>query len=317
MKTFLKTGLNTKSALLDEFQEKWGHAQSKRNRAIARSPNVYPDDHEAFRILDGYEHGLSAFVATNLPANKVLLEGLWANFRVLRKRQEGIQFAFVTILDPRYTTSDEETVLRIKPLKQASRRILTSMSENFVAGVELQSFSNRRWPTGGLTVSPHVHALIMGYDILERAAEKASAWNEAIAWGEDGCQPVDIKPLSDWSALARAIRYPLKAPSRMKNDYVNPRKGTRTINESEASDRYVRYLRQYQLHSMLQRDQLLFASGQGTQIKGAALRAAHGYLDANTVSARRAENMQWVSSFWSEFMTRMGLHRFKMPIIEI
>lgn len=59
--------------------------------------------------------------------------------------------------------------------------------------------------------------------------------------------------------MARVLRYPHKGPDRAKNDYLNTATGKRNIHESEKPDRYFRFLSQYQLRSMIERDRLMFA----------------------------------------------------------
>lgn len=220
----------------------------------------------------------------------------------------------VTIIDADYATSDEKTKLRIKSLTDACRPILSAMANSFVGVAQFQAFSNRKHPAGGKTVSLHVHATLEGHDILANAEQVARRCNLRMSAGDDGCDAVRVQLIGPaWIDLARVLRYPHKGPDRNKNDYVNPRTGSRNINESEKSDRFVRYLRQYQLLSMVERDHLMFASGEGVPIKNRALRAVHDQLTTRTEWGRRAEQMKWVEEFWAGFMPRIGLHRFEMP----
>jgi len=307
----------TRGAATRRNNESWESARDKRDRAIARSPFVTDEDREAFRIMDGLNDGLRACLATNQRANKILIDGLWRGLRDIQRSDKRLQFALVTIIDQRLQTSDQSTVLRLKPMSDAARKILSSMSGDFIASSEIQTFCNRRHIEGGLVVSPHVHAIVFGEGVLEQGKDKAAAWNTVIPCGKDGCAPVDVRPLPKWPDVANALIYPLKAPNRMKTDYVHPRTGKRNIHQSEKGDRYIRFLRQYQLLTMLQRDRMIFSGGDGAAVRRMALKLVHEHLDALTAPCSRAENMEWVREFWEEFLPRIGCDRFKMPVIEV
>lgn len=187
-----------------------------------------------------------------------------------------------------------------------------------VGTVEIQAFSNRKHPDGGKVVSPHIHAVVWGHDILTPAEKVAARYNKIWFAGQDGCDAIRVQIIAPtWIDMARVLRYPHKGADRMKNDYLNARTGARNINESEKPDRFVRFLRQYQILSMVEKETLLFASGAGVPIKNAALRRVHEILERHTKRRKRAEQMEWVTAFWRQFMPRVGMGRFDMPRIDV
>jgi len=127
---------------------------------------------------------------------------------------------------------------------------------------------------------------------------------------------VDVQLIGPtWMDLARVARYPWKAPHRSKNIYINREKGIININESEAPDRWIRYLRLFQIHSMLEMNRLCFSSGGGKALKAAVFGETFDWLERRASRAKRSLHVDEMSAFWSEFMPRMGWHRFEPPII--
>jgi hypothetical protein len=286
----------------------------KRDAALKRHL-LTPDDIEAVSSLDGLTPGFTAFLASNNPARLHFTEGLARQVFWVSEALPELQFLHVTIINETFETSDEQTTLQIKAITDEARDILGAMSSDWIAAVELSVFANRRHALGGKIISPHVHATLWGHDIHQRGRQVAERYNARLTAGVKGCEAVKVQLACARPAdLERIVAYPYRAPVRTKTVYYNPETGHTNLHESEKGDRYVRYLRMYQLLSLIQQDHMSFAAGDGVAIRRRALAAVHQNLELATQrNSSRADQMGWIAEFWQEFMPRMGFARFKMP----
>lgn len=317
MKNFLNTAPQSLEELRLEFHFKWKNFHRKRDHALTRF-SLTDEDREALRILDGLEAGLTAFIASDRLSMWRYAKWLFREYKPLWTADPTLQHLHVTILNEQFHASDQNTHLNIADLKNASRSVLSAMSKDWMGAVEIQGFSNCRHPDGGQLLSPHVHAVVFGHDVLVKAEDIAAKYSQKWSSGETGCDAVGVQLIQPtWLDMARILRYPHKGPDRRKNIYVNPETGRRNINETEKTDRYIRFLRHYQIQSMIEKDSLLFASGRGIGIKNAALRRTHDLLEARTEKSKRADQMDWVNDFWEGFMPRVGMGGYNMPVIDL
>lgn len=134
----------------------------------------------------------------------------------------------------------------------------------------------------------------------------------------EGAQAVVVHPIGPTAIdRARVIRYPWKAFHRCKNVYINRDKGIIDVNEIEKTDRYIRYLRMFQIHSMMERNRMCFASGRGKALKAATFRETFAWLRKHAAPTTRSVHIAAMTEFWRDFMPRMGFERFALPIIRL
>ncbi|MEG3087436.1 hypothetical protein [Sphingomonas sp. PB4P5] len=287
----------------------------KRDMAL-KSVVLTADDTEAINVMDGRDPGLTAFLASNNVERLPFALDLSSQVFDIAKRSQDLHFLHVTIINDAFETSDENTTLLIKAMTDEAREILYAISPDWVAGAELAVFANRVHPLGGKVISPHVHATVWGHGIFAQAQRIAASYNARLTAGVSGCVPVLVQRVRATQAdLERVVVYPYRPPVRTKTVYHNPETGHTNLHESEAGDRYVRYLRMYQLLSQMQQDRLCFSSGAGVEMRRAALSEVHRRLELTTQRGDRAEQIEWVEHFWCEFMPRIRLSRFAMPKI--
>jgi hypothetical protein len=144
----------------------------------------------------------------------------------------------------------------------------------------------------------------------------AKRYNKRMFASCAGAPSVDVEVIAETRMdLARVTRYPFKALNRTKNLYINLQKGMINVNESEAGDRFVRYLRMFQILTMMELDRMMFTSGDGKGIRARAVEETYRWLEKQTPRVKRANEMVKISDFWAEFMPRMGFSRFEMPEI--
>lgn len=289
--------------------------QQKRNRALQKR-SLIRQDKKAIAILDGSEPTLSVFVASNSRAKLRLVKRLGERFKNLFEADPTLRFAHVTIIDQQHETSDEHTCINLRTITRQARQILDRIGPNYTAAVELAIFANRGHPLGGKIISPHVHAVVWGFDDLRATQQAIAGYNARMVTGVAGCVPVRVQPVRPTlSDLQRVVAYPYRDPSRSKSVYHNPRTGRTNLHESEKGDRNVRYLRMFQLMSLLEQDRLCFARGHGVAIRRDALAHVHHWLEQHTPRAVRAPQMAWIEDFWLQLMETMHHTRFRTPII--
>lgn len=177
-------------------------------------------------------------------------------------------------------------------------------------------FANVKHESGGVLLSPHVHGLVFGVDIsaAAEAAVRKLKWRFQTRFPEvpgvhfDWVGPTDMD-------LIRAVHYPWKPPSRSKTLYKNVTLGKANLHESEANDRFVRYLRMAQILSVVRADRIMFGSGQGGSIRSDVVREAQCWLRRGDKDRAPPIHSDALATYHMDLLDRVGLKRFKLPII--
>lgn len=230
---------------------------------------------------------------------------------------DGVEFAFVTIIDGKYETSSYGTMLDLQQMKESGRRILQKMSPNFFAVIELAIFNSPKHPSEGRLISPHIHAIIWGEDVISKARSAAATLQRTITSNATGAAPIVVRTVEpDPVNLARMAAYLVKSPDKCKTFYPGKNGKPGNTHHSRKSDRLINYLRLAELRSMLTFRDVTFASGEGLAIRsGTAKTLTHRALEQARMADRRFHPAE-IPTFWTELKLAMGTTRFNLPIIK-
>ena len=228
-----------------------------------------------------------------------------------------VEVASVTIIDGQFETSDHDTQLDLHGIKESSRRILSKMSPNYFAVVEIALFNSPKHPTGGRLVSLHVHALIWDIDVVAKAQTIANTVNKTITPNATGAKPVVIKWVDrDPVNLARATAYLVKSPNKCKTFYPGKNGKPGNTHHSRKPDRPIRYLRLAEIRSMLTFKDVTFASGDGLPLRSGIAKSLSLLAQEQARKAPRRFHPSEIPSFWCKLKVSMGTTRFNLPIIK-
>lgn len=294
----------TMSQLQHEFRDTWVAFRAKWQRATNRMV-LSTDDILMLDRLDGTTPGISPFLASNRRARERLAGRLIKATRQLRASQFNMDWLHVTILLEQWTTGDSYPHLDLDRVTREGTNILNQMSHNWSAVIEFVAFSNRQHVDDGYLISVHVHAVVWGYRIAANAKAKAEEYEGLMRVSTPGIAALHVKPIKNTAAdLARVVRYALQGPDRRKTFYIHPRTGRCNLHESEASDRYITYLRMYELLSRVRQRDMMFAAGEGVELQCAALAGVARRLRTEAAEADEIVAMSDVAAFWLDFMPR-------------
>ena len=228
-----------------------------------------------------------------------------------------VEFAFVTIIDGKYETSSHNTTLDLQQMKESGRRILQKMSPNFCAVIEMAIFNSPKHPGGGRLLSPHIHAMIWGEDVISKARAAAATLQRTITPNATGATPIVVRSVEpDPVNLARMAAYLVKSPDKCKTFYPGKDGKPGNTHHSRKSDRLINYLRLAELRSMLTFRDVTFASGEGLAIRsGTAKTLTHRALEQARMADHRFHPAE-IPTFWTELKLAMGTTRFNLPVIK-
>ena len=188
-----------------------------------------------------------------------------------RQRSE---FAFVTIDDARWWTSDVEF--------RFHRQSATALIRNFLAGTnflgwwEFGAIRNHRGPPPsfrGKLVTPHFHALVWGRN-LRTIRKLLSRRKGRFASGFDGIKAVDIRKLPTPNDLLEVACYILKSPI-MAYRLIKRRDETFRLRKSRNS--YKGHLRVFLILMGYRLVDLMVAGGEGTKLAKDIRQATNGH----------------------------------------
>ncbi len=301
---------------VSDFRLGWEKFYQKRDRALAQKTSLLPADIAILRQIDGDDPGLAVFVAAHAEGRMRLAHHMVSLLRSEYWDADPLcEAAHLTILLADWATSDERTILDLHRIQDDCRRMLATLSLDWTAAIELQAFANVKHPHGGKLLTPHVHVFVVGRGAAFPTAALAEAINSSrVAPIAGRHAAVSRSVMPRWEDWAHVIRYPFKGIDKNKTLYLNPVDGRTSIHESEKGDRFVRYLRLYQILSLIRQKDLMFASGRGVQLRQNALSATRRSLRADGMLGGSIR-MNDVRRFWEEFMPRMNWSRFEMPTI--
>ena len=248
-----------------------------------------------------------------LSAFHQLHESLVAVSRV----SEEIEFALITIIEGQFETSHQDTQLDLYGIKESGRRKLSKMPANYFAVVEPALFNSPKHPSGGRLVSPHVHAIIWGVDVVAKARAEAKKLNKTITPNATGADPVDVKRVDpDPVNLARVAAYLVKSQDKCKTFYPGKDGKPGNIHHSRKPDRPIRYQRLAEIRSMLTFKDVTFASGEGLAVRSGIAKTLTLLAQEQARKADRRFHPAEIPSFWTELKVAMGTTRFNHPIIK-
>ena len=228
-----------------------------------------------------------------------------------------VEFAKVTIIDGQFATSHHDTQLELYGIKESSRRILSKMSPNYFGIVEVALFNSHKHPSGGRLVSPHVHAIIWGTDVLAKAQDLAQTLNATITPNATGAKPVVVKRVDpDAVNLARVAAYLVKSQDKCITFYPGKDGKPGNTHHSRKPDRPVRYLRLAEIRSMLTFKDVTFASGEGRTIRSGIAKMLTLLAQEQARKARFRFHPAEIPSFWCKLKVAMGTTRFNLPVIK-
>jgi hypothetical protein len=299
---------------IEKHKESWDKFLLKRDRALARK-RLLPEDYAMIAKLDGLSPGLKSFTASNRGGRGRLAHEVTMSMRKAWENDALLSGVHITIMLEEWTTSGESTVLDLAKIVTNSNDILAHFGNDWSAAVEWQAYANVAHPLGGKLVTPHGHIIMIGRNIIDHAKETAKNLNAHYRAPLPAIEPIAVRPIgNEWQDWANVVRYPLKGIDKNKTRYIHPETGQVDIHESEKGDRFIRYLRLYQLMSLVRQKDMLFASGAGAELQRTALK--------RTVRALSSEGLvggditiRQVRSFWAELMLRLGWDRFQLPTI--
>lgn len=228
-----------------------------------------------------------------------------------------VEFALITIIDGKFATSSHDTILDLQQMKESGRRILQKMSPNFFAVIELAIFNSPMHPSGGRLISPHIHAIIWGEDVISKARSAAAPLQRTITPNATGATPIVVRSVEpDPVNLARMAAYLVKSPDKCKTFYPGKDGKPGNTHHSRKSDRLINYLRLVELRSMLTYRDVTFASGEGLAVRsGTAKTLSHRALEQARMADRRFHPAE-IPTFWTELKLSMGTTRFNLPVIK-
>lgn len=236
---------------------------------------------------------------------------------VSQLNNNGIEFALITIIDGRYATSSHNTILDLQHMKDSGRRILQKMSPNFIATIELSLFNSPKHPSGGRLISPHIHAIIWGEDILAKARSVASQLKRTIIPNATDATPIVVRSVNpDPVNLACMAAYLVKSPDKCKTYYLGKDGKPGNTHHSRKPDRLVNYLRLAEIRSMLTFRDVTFASGEGRAIRSGTAKTLSLLAHEQARKANRRFHPAHIPTFWTDLRLATGTTRFRLPVIK-
>lgn len=271
---------------------------------------------DGFDCLAGKRHPLPVPIGSNGRARKVLARSIYRSVRSMRRADPSLDIGWVTVIDERWETSDEQTIIPVAPIQAATRPTLTAMADGFLSTVEVQAFANIRHPKGGKLLTPHMHGIVIGHNIRQRAEQIAQGHQGRFVSRFPDMPAIDVDWLNDDVSLAYAVGYMLKLSPRTKTYYRSP-KGREhdNLHESEAGDRYIRYTRLMQIQAMMDLRRIVYAGGLLRSVRGQALRDMAAHLKARHDPHNCPIHPDGIPHFLLSLNEELNESRFKLPLV--
>lgn len=291
--------------------------RKKSRKAVRRKLAFTSADQAVLDCLSGRREQLSLPIASNLALREKLAELLLPQLTGLAQTPQ-IEIGWLTVLSRDFETGSEDTEVDLRGMQRVFRPVLNAIFPNYLAVAEQQMFTNVKMDGKGLLVSPHLHVVGWGVGIKAEAERQLSLQRAKYQTRFPDVDSLHLRwakttPLD----LARLAYYPWKPPHRCKTLYKNDITGRANLHESEANDRYVNYLRYLEILSLIPVGAMMFGYGQGQSMRADMLREAKSWLKTGAATRNPPIHVDGIPQFWSEFMPRMGLERFKLPLIKL
>jgi hypothetical protein len=228
------------------------------------------------------------------------------------------QLAFGTILHAPWDTSIEEPEIDVYRIQAETRAALSAMFPSWLAVIEPQAFSNVRHESGGNLLSVHCHFIGHGVSSMQAVESRRQTVSRRFKGRFEDVETVKIQRIGPTELdLARTVSYLLKAPRRSKTLYVHRISGRGNLHESEANDRFIRYLRMVQILSSMRIDRIVYAANEGAGIRADALREARSWLRTGEGTRKPPVHSDAIEKYWLELWRRLDQSRYKLPVVKI
>jgi hypothetical protein len=182
--------------------------------------------------------------------------------------------------------------------------------------MEATPFSNVKHADGGKLLSPHVHAIVWGPDALRYARKVKKTHSKRYAVSFTKAPTIKVRRIRTKDVnLARLVAYALKPPHSCKNYYQSTDGTKRNLHEGTKNLRYIRFLRQAQIHSMMTINKATFAGGQGSVVRKSMMKAVKAKIASKSKPGAALIHRDAIPHFWAELMPRLGQSRFQLPFI--
>jgi hypothetical protein len=306
---------------LDELwryrKEDSGSLLAKAQRCLTSRAATEPSDHAVLQCLTGMSNRLPEPIMSDLELRQKMAQLLVGAFLNKRHESANLDIALGTVLNASWDTSLESPEVDIYRVQAETRGALSSMFTNWLSVIELQTFANVHHETGGYLVSVHCHFIGYGIDARRKAETNWRGAARRFSSRLPGVEPLKIDWVGDTELdVARAVSYPWKPPLRSKTLYVSPDQARANLHESEANDRFVRYLRMIEILSMLRTDRIVYGANHGASIRGDALREARSWLKTGERDRQPPIHSNAIPHYWIDLWQRLGESRFKLPLIK-
>lgn len=295
--------------------------QKQANKLLENAAKAVPKERISQKVYDEFVAMTNTFGFcgdTNQTDGQLLDIGFRQIYKHTLNLLKNSTAAFVTIIDGNHSTSDFTTVVDLVGLKRSAHATLSAMSDNHLAFVETSLFNTHTHKEGGRILSWHTHALIWGDDkILDRARKVASKHAKRFEPNFSGAKPIHIQKCAiDEANLARVIGYMMKPAYRCQS--FRPGNGVRKGNTHHSSkgDRHVKFLRLFQLRTLLTWDEMIFGKGEGNVIRREAIKHMKHVSKTQANTAGTVLHKDALSSWWSDLYVKLNLTRYKLPIIK-
>lgn len=257
--------------------------------------------------LTGAKNALSEPIASNLPFRGKMAELLASAFLAELAESPELEARPRHCDRSQLGDSLENTELDVHRIQRETRGLFNAVAPHWVGVVKQHPFANINHSSRGKLLSPHSHAIGFGIDIrqsAEVAVAKLGHRHRTRFDGVPGVKLTWIKPTK--LDITRVAYYPWKAPHRCKTLYQNDAAGKANLHESEANDRWIRYLRMIEILASCRVDRMIYAGGQGQGIRKDALRAANSWLLTGEADRHPPIHSDAVAAYFVDLMVRNG-----------
>lgn len=317
VKAVRPTRAETRQELHERRTENSQSFRDKAERGLTRKAASTGDDLAILDCLTGKANWLSEPLASNLHHRDKIADLVSNAMLAKRAESPSLQIGHLTLLNEDWDTSAEGTDIDINRIMTDTRSAVNKLAPNSISVIESQMFANVAHCSGGALLSNHTHSLLWGVDIRSRAEAAVKKLQYRFRSSLDDVDGVKLEWVGPTDMdVIRVAHYPWKAPNRCKTLYKNVDTGEANLHQSEANDRFIRYLRMLQILSMLRTDRIMFGSGQGGSMRSDILREANSALRSGDKDRNPPIHSEGIPAYHIELMDRIGEHRFKLPIIK-
>jgi len=265
-------------------------------------------------ILDG-----TATDRALLTTNKVLALAFESSCRAIwaaTKDDHDMEFALVTFIPGDGGTSLNAPVMHTVRSDDPFLKVLRSMSKDFIGAREWAMFNSHGHPDGGRHLQGHEHALLWGHGVVAKAQEVAQRRLKDFAPNITGAPQINVRRVQgDEVNIARMCAYLFKSPHKAMN-WKPPHDGKPGhMNQSEKGDRMIRYLRMAQIRSLMSIEDVMFAGGQGVDIRSDIIKLVRQTCHADVPVPNRVLHPDELGRFWADVNQALKRPYWRLPVV--